>query len=114
MASSLVDWIFRELAIEYAGRDDLAHVGAEDLDPFTITKPEITDEGVMRIRGESREVQLTLDSIPTVESTEERTYRLAREAGFTGDICDECGSSKMVRNGTCLKCNDCGSTTGCS
>ena len=38
----------------------------------------------------------------------------AREAGFTGDICDECGSSKMVRNGTCLKCNDCGSTTGCS
>ena len=114
MASSLVDWIFRELAIEYAGRDDLAHVGAEDLDPFTITKPEITDEGVMRIRGESREVQLTLDSIPTVESSEERTYRLAREAGFTGDICDECGSSKMVRNGTCLKCNDCGSTTGCS
>ena len=114
MASSLVDWIFRELAIEYAGRDDLAHVGAEDLDPFTISKPEITDEGVMRIRGESREVQLTLDSIPTVESTEERTYRLAREAGFTGDICDECGSSKMVRNGTCLKCNDCGSTTGCS
>tara|TARA_B100001564_G_scaffold313699_1_gene287364 strand:+ start:1 stop:1731 length:1731 start_codon:yes stop_codon:yes gene_type:complete len=114
MASSLVDWIFRELAIEYAGRDDLAHVGAEDLDPFTITKPEITDEGVMRIRGESREVQLTLDSIPTVESSEERTYRLAREAGFTGDICDDCGSSKMVRNGTCLKCNDCGSTTGCS
>tara|TARA_B100000530_G_scaffold108922_1_gene67727 strand:- start:1995 stop:3725 length:1731 start_codon:yes stop_codon:yes gene_type:complete len=114
MASSLVDWIFRELAIEYAGRDDLAHVGAEDLDPFTISKPEITDEGVMRVRGESREVQLTLDSIPSVESSEERTYRLAREAGFTGDICDECGSSKMVRNGTCLKCNDCGSTTGCS
>tara|TARA_B000000441_G_scaffold126335_1_gene105178 strand:- start:1467 stop:3248 length:1782 start_codon:yes stop_codon:yes gene_type:complete len=114
MASSLVDWIFRELAIEYAGRDDLAHVGAEDLDPFTISKPEITDEGVMRVMGESREVQLTLDSIPSVESSEERTYRLAREAGFTGDICDECGSSKMVRNGTCLKCNDCGSTTGCS
>ena len=114
MASSLVDWIFRELAIEYAGRDDLAHVGAEDLDPFTITRPEITDEGVMRIRGESREVQLTLDAIPSNESSEARTYRLAREAGFTGDICDDCGSSKMVRNGTCLKCNDCGSTTGCS
>tara|TARA_B100000902_G_scaffold387124_1_gene430751 strand:+ start:1 stop:1719 length:1719 start_codon:yes stop_codon:yes gene_type:complete len=114
MASSLVDWIFRELAIEYAGRDDLAHVGVEDLDPFTITRPEITDEGVMRVRGETREVQLTLDSIPSAETSEARTYRLAREAGFTGDICDECGSSKMVRNGTCLKCNDCGSTTGCS
>lgn len=114
MASSLVDWIFRELAIEYAGRDDLAHVGAEDLDPFTITKPEITNEGVMRVRGETREVQLTLDSIPNEETAGERAYRLAREAGFTGDICDDCGSSKMVRNGTCLKCNDCGATTGCS
>ena len=114
MASSLVDWIFRELAIEYAGREDLAHVAAEDLDPFTISKPEITSEGVMRTRGETREVQLTLDAIPPTESAEARAYRLAREAGFTGDICDDCGSSKMVRNGTCLKCNDCGATTGCS
>ena len=114
MASSLVDWIFRELAIEYAGREDLAHVGAEDLDPFTISKPEITNEGVMRTRGETREVQLTLDAIPPTESAEARAYRLAREAGFTGDICGDCGSSKMVRNGTCLKCNDCGATTGCS
>ena len=44
----------------------------------------------------------------------EDLYRLAREAGFTGDICDDCGSSQMVRNGTCLKCNSCGATTGCS
>ena len=114
MASSLVDWIFRELAIEYAGRDDLAHVAAEDLDPFTIAKPEITSEGVMRTKGETREVQLTLDSIMPTETSEARTYRLAREAGFTGDICDDCGSSQMVRNGTCLKCNSCGATTGCS
>jgi len=114
MASSLVDWIFRELAIEYAGRDDLAHVAAEDLDPFTIAKPEITSQGVMRTKGETREVQLTLDAIQPTESSEARTYRLAREAGFTGDICDDCGSSQMVRNGTCLKCNSCGATTGCS
>ncbi len=114
MASSLVDWIFRELAIEYAGRDDLAHVAAEDLDPFTIAKPEITSEGVMRTKGETREVQLTLDAIQPAETSEARTYRLAREAGFTGDICDDCGSSQMVRNGTCLKCNSCGATTGCS
>jgi ribonucleoside-diphosphate reductase alpha chain len=39
---------------------------------------------------------------------------LARENGFTGDICTDCGSSQMVRNGTCLKCNACGATTGCS
>ena len=40
MTSSLVDWIFRELAIEYAGRDDLAHVAVEesDFDPYSISK----------------------------------------------------------------------------
>ena len=117
MASSLVDWIFRELAIEYAGRDDLAHVAAEDFDQFSISKPEITDIGVLRTEGEKREVQMTLDaSVAPIQErdTEARARKAARERGFTGDICDECGSSQMVRNGTCLKCNDCGSTTGCS
>ncbi len=117
MASSLVDWIFRELAIEYAGRDDLAHVAVEDFNQFSISKPEITDVGVMRTEGEKREVQMTLDAAvaPLQERDEEaRAIQAARERGFTGDICDDCGSSQMVRNGTCLKCNDCGSTTGCS
>ena len=117
MASSLVDWIFRELAIEYAGRDDLAHVAAEDFDQFSISKPEITDQGVMRTEGEKREVQMTLDAAvaPLQEQdAEARARQAARERGFTGDICGDCGSSQMVRNGTCLKCNACGSTTGCS
>ena len=117
MASSLVDWIFRELAIEYAGRDDLAHVAVEDFNQFSISKPEMTDEGVMRTEGEKREVQMTLDATvaPLQERDDEaRAIQAARERGFTGDICDDCGSSQMVRNGTCLKCNDCGSTTGCS
>ena len=117
MASSLVDWIFRELAIEYAGRDDLAHVAAEDFDQFSISKPEITDTGVLRTEGEKREVQMTLDAAvaPIQErDAEARARQAARGLGFTGDICDDCGSSQMVRNGTCLKCNDCGSTTGCS
>jgi len=117
MASSLVDWIFRELAIEYAGREDLAHVAVEDLNQFSISKPEITENGVMRTEGEKREVQMTLDA--TVAPLQERDAdarlrQAARERGFTGDICDDCGSSQMVRNGTCLKCNSCGSTTGCS
>jgi len=117
MASSLVDWIFRELAIEYAGRDDLAHVAAEDFDQFSISKPEITDLGVMRTEGEKRDIQMTLDAAVTPiqeRDAEARARQAARGLGFTGDICDDCGSSQMVRNGTCLKCNDCGSTTGCS
>jgi ribonucleoside-diphosphate reductase alpha chain len=38
----------------------------------------------------------------------------ARMAGYQGDACGECGNFTLVRNGTCLKCDTCGSTTGCS
>ena len=62
MSSSIIDWVFRELAIEYAGRSDLAHVDAEDLDPFSISRPEMTEEGLSRVQGEKREVQMTLEA----------------------------------------------------
>jgi ribonucleoside-diphosphate reductase alpha chain len=38
----------------------------------------------------------------------------ARWMGYEGDPCPECGSLTLVRNGTCLKCESCGATTGCS
>lgn len=38
----------------------------------------------------------------------------AQMQGYTGDVCPECANMTMVRNGTCLKCQTCGSTTGCS
>ena len=46
----------------------------------------------------------------------ERTQRAAeaRMKGYEGDACGSCGNFTLVRNGTCLKCNTCGSTSGCS
>jgi ribonucleoside-diphosphate reductase alpha chain len=38
----------------------------------------------------------------------------AKLQGYTGDSCSECGNYTMVRNGSCLKCQSCGATTGCS
>ena len=38
----------------------------------------------------------------------------ARMKGFEGDSCGSCGNFTLVRNGTCMKCNTCGSTSGCS
>ena len=38
----------------------------------------------------------------------------ARMQGYEGESCPECQNFTLVRNGTCLKCNTCGSTTGCS
>ena len=38
----------------------------------------------------------------------------ARVKGYEGEACGECGNFTLVRNGTCLKCDTCGSTSGCS
>ena len=38
----------------------------------------------------------------------------ARLKGYEGEDCRECGNFTLVRNGTCLKCDTCGSTSGCS
>ena len=46
------------------------------------------------------------------EAAEKRAEAKAR--GYEGEACGECGNFTLVRNGTCLKCDTCGSTTGCS
>jgi len=38
----------------------------------------------------------------------------AKARGYEGEACGECGNFTLVRNGTCMKCDTCGSTTGCS
>ena len=38
----------------------------------------------------------------------------AKMQGYEGDPCGECGNYTLVRNGTCMKCNTCGGTSGCS
>jgi len=38
----------------------------------------------------------------------------AKARGYEGEMCSECGNFTLVRNGTCMKCDTCGSTTGCS
>ncbi|PHR55426.1 MAG: ribonucleoside-diphosphate reductase, adenosylcobalamin-dependent [Robiginitomaculum sp.] len=48
---------------------------------------------------------------PSQNSISEQT---ARFKGYTGDACPTCGHFTLIRNGTCQKCDTCGSTTGCS
>ena len=108
MSTSIVDYIFRELGIKYLDRDELAHVTEEDLDRTSISKPEITKEGLMRAEGEKRSIQMTLAAAVAPLNKHHDEIR------STGDVCSECGGSQMKRNGTCLVCRDCGTTTGCS
>ena len=38
----------------------------------------------------------------------------AKAKGYEGEACEECGNFTLLRNGTCLKCDTCGATSGCS
>lgn len=38
----------------------------------------------------------------------------AKAQGYSGDVCANCQGSRLRRNGACLCCDDCGTTTGCS
>jgi ribonucleoside-diphosphate reductase alpha chain len=50
----------------------------------------------------------------STQSTRAARAAEARMKGFEGDNCGACGNFTLVRNGTCMKCNTCGSTSGCS
>ncbi|PJF47829.1 MAG: ribonucleoside-diphosphate reductase, adenosylcobalamin-dependent [Candidatus Thermofonsia Clade 3 bacterium] len=147
MATSVIDYIFRELAITYLGREDLAQVGATS----EVPEPEYLDEEVIseravpptQLRLPSRAfsdetaqqnghtrlaahraadnhpagLQAIKSGVATglaADASRSEKARLARLKGYEGDPCPECGAWTLVRNGTCLKCETCGSTTGCS
>ena len=69
------------------------------------------------------EIGLASDTASKVASGANRTkggqkaadlVQQARMQGYEGEACPECQNFTLVRNGTCLKCNTCGGTTGCS
>ena len=59
-------------------------------------------------------VGTALNAAPAKGEAKADKIREARMKGYTGDACETCGSMAVVRNGTCTKCLDCGSTSGCS
>ncbi|MDO5613073.1 MAG: vitamin B12-dependent ribonucleotide reductase [Paracoccus sp. (in: a-proteobacteria)] len=157
-ATSILDYVFRELAVSYLDRTDLAHVkpngtsfddlgGGEqegqnnvapvsenaELKSLTMLK-QISSAGYLRKRlpqelmvlqgGASQMAiavgmaedaavfQAAASVTSTATSMDARTK--ARMQGYEGDPCGECGNYTLVRNGTCMKCNTCGGTSGCS
>ncbi len=126
MATSVIDYIFRELAITYLDRGDLAQVSEEDVRHDTVGSA--SREGGRESEGHSEPLaevhQIAVGQAGGRTATGARgggattrrasSVQEARWRGFEGDPCPECGQLTMVRNGTCLKCNSCGATTGCS
>ena len=135
ITTSLIDFIFRELAITYLGRHDLAHVDEEVLDssvqvksenlaPFSNATKELVHGTPLpfdKNHGEpsipaSPVVQPQLVTVAAGQPTKQQVSpaQQAKEKGYTGDPCPECGHLTLVRNGACMKCQTCGGTTGCS
>jgi len=170
-ATSVLDYIFRELAVSYLGRHDLAHVDPreivggtglgssdEDIDDeldldapaqkfvsrglirgaairmaggadseetsnaVTVLQSEITSafpqtEGATALKPEADVVYAHTSVAHTEISTKGREADRRAEArirGYEGEACHECGNFTLLRNGTCMKCDTCGSTSGCS
>ena len=152
-STSILDYVFRELAVSYLGRNDLAHTDSSDVDfslgagaeegalkknqiPWKIVK-KMSSQGFLRGQtsenlmvvnssnnagsySESPKVEqgasVTPDAIKSSTSSDPMVSKVqvARMMGYEGDACPECSAFTLVRNGTCLKCDSCGATTGCS
>jgi ribonucleoside-diphosphate reductase alpha chain len=120
--TSLIDFVFRELAISYLGRYELANIPEEEFVNLIGRKPESQAQvfqaqytKMTPLFPESNSEQPLLQvPNPAPAHPASNAYRAAREKGFTGDPCPECGHLTLVRNGACLKCQTCGASTGCS
>ena len=142
MSTSIIDYIFRELAITYLGKKELAQVNPDDLrgdsvkqdpectddeptDPSTITTTTINPKRFPARRhlpsdhatagngqGNGKVARtLEMQREPLASAT---AIEAAYQKGFEGDPCPNCKQFKLVRNGMCLVCRNCGETTGCS
>jgi adenosylcobalamin-dependent ribonucleoside-diphosphate reductase len=144
MTTSIIDYIFRELAITYLDRRDLAHVEEEDLRGDALHRearePDFVGEEVVSERVFEPKPAAGAFATPRSEhlhplqengtnglkeaaprpgpaagaAMRAEKVRQARLKGYEGDPCGECGQLTLVRNGACLKCDSCGATTGCS
>ena len=130
ITTSVLDFIFRDVALSYLKRADLVQVKPDDL---IATGTNGKREGEQAVgRGKSGRGQPSGAGVeeggttgggasvsPAVAEDAEGQedlggLEIARLQGYEGDPCSVCGHLTLVRNGTCLKCLTCGSTTGCS
>ena len=156
IATSVIDYIFRDLAISYLKRTDLGQVQPDDLlatgtsghagdDAETESKHrhggkhsagfrpngggetdgQKTHAGTHAVKESAKTPQQGKGgahsaSSPTAASPAKKAHSdalkitQARVKGYEGDPCPSCGSFTLIRNGTCMKCDSCGGTTGCS
>jgi ribonucleoside-diphosphate reductase alpha chain len=132
-ASSITDYIFRRLALDYLSFDDRLELGLASLDDMPDSQTSLlTDD--QSIDGQLVEaIEHSVAQAEEAEKPEEVTVAAAgaasastvfqaepakKKAAFvaadsTAPLCYNCGNQTQ-RAGSCYVCTSCGSTTGCS
>ncbi|VVC00536.1 Vitamin B12-dependent ribonucleoside-diphosphate reductase [uncultured archaeon] len=106
-ATSIIDYIFRVLGYEYLDRTDFVHVK-----PVNGEHVEGEQKKIVPEEAGQKDEPRTMEEIDRPAKDEKA--KAARSRGYTGDTCGSCGSMRVRRNGSCLVCEDCGATSGCS
>ena len=75
-------------------------------------------EQLRSLSARERQLQVQLDAMSKArfakENLEADLRAEAKVKGYEGESCRECGNFTLLRNGTCMKCDTCGGTSGCS
>ncbi len=127
--TSIVDFIFRALAYEYLGRNDLVHVldkpeignTGDDMEMEVTEKktPPLSDVRILKSVLPSAEVSKPAVKASTNASRLDGTGSLsavnaaAKSMQSDAPACNTCGHI-TIRSGTCYKCLNCGNSMGCS
>jgi ribonucleoside-diphosphate reductase alpha chain len=135
-ASSLVDYIFRRLALTYLNFDDLLELGMASIDDMPDTQTSLLGEGelldeepasiaapVIPVTAAAVQPAPTVtakaapEPLPVLSTSEPAanatSHAKAVKKDDTAPICYNCGNQTQ-RAGSCYVCTSCGSTTGCS
>ncbi|MEC7705621.1 MAG: vitamin B12-dependent ribonucleotide reductase, partial [Pseudomonadota bacterium] len=102
-------FIRKQGLVVYSNDSSAAQAVATDQTATTSLKPATTSASLAKtIANEAMAEAVTATDVM------ENRRKEARLQGYEGESCPECQNFTLVRNGTCLKCNTCGATTGCS
>lgn len=114
-ASSLIDYIFRRLALSYLSFDDRLELGLasiDDMPPEAQTSLLAIDESEPTVKPAPVQQAETLQKA-TETVNEPRTKEVKIKKDDTAPMCYSCGNQTQ-KAGSCYVCTACGSTTGCS
>lgn len=118
-ATSVLDYVFRLLAYEYLGREDLIHVPDPEKSNVGTTIESQTAQELSQVRVTPpiqpvAKSKSTLAPQPVAVTTNSATeFKKLMGTSSDAPACSACGNITM-RNGTCYMCPNCGTTTGCS